>query len=94
MKAYDSTSVTTVSPLINGTIRLLGNPTSSELRIDNERQTATKYTVYDVQGKVLYEEQGTFTATHVIPIQYLTKGLYLLVVETAQSSVVLKFVKE
>ncbi len=78
-----------INQLLNITIH--PNPTSDFLTIDSDQMLQIKsYTIIDLQGKI--QQQDSFQST--IDVNYLSQGLYFLVLKGDQNQVVRRFIKK
>lgn len=73
-------------------LTLYPNPATDIIRIDAGNLSIRKYSVYDVYGKLLYEEQPTDAAAQY-DMSSLPSGVYLIEVRTESGKEVRKVVK-
>ncbi|MBI3518787.1 MAG: T9SS type A sorting domain-containing protein [Bacteroidetes bacterium] len=81
---------------LNSLVSLSPNPATTELAVhfSNTINIATKLSVTDVLGKVVFYSEINDGNTAVIPVNELTNGVYFIKIQQAKNSVVKKFVKE
>ncbi|MEG2070613.1 MAG: T9SS type A sorting domain-containing protein, partial [Bacteroidales bacterium] len=70
------------------------NPTSSELRIVNEKSLIQEIELFDMSGKRLYQNNQYSQFAIMLDVSYLIPGVYLLKILTDQGSVTRKIVKK
>jgi hypothetical protein len=79
----------------NSSIKLYPNPTTGELRIENEELRIENVEVYDIYGKKLSSHHLIPTSSHhLINISHLTAGMYFVNIHTATGEIVRKIVKQ
>ena len=67
-------------------LNIYPNPFHDHLTIQSDR-TVTAITVYDIYGKVVYEENSLFTTNKILETGDLAPGLYFVSVQFADHSV-------
>ncbi len=92
---FCDTILTTSVPIINhqsSTINIYPNPFSDEIIITNKNNEEAEVIVYDILSRVVAREK--FTSTTIINTEQLSKGMYVVSLETERERMVRKFVKE
>lgn len=100
---YDNISVSAVSMIPSASVdtvlsskfNIYPNPVTNMLTITNsENITIKKLTVYDVNGKTIKEQKGSFEKEHTLNVENLSAGTYLLHIETTEGTAVKKVIKK
>ncbi len=100
---YDNISVSAVSlipsasvdAVLSSKFNIYPNPVTNMLTITNsENITIKELTVYDVNGKTIKEQKGSFEKEHALNVENLSAGTYLLHIETTEGTAVKKVVKK
>jgi len=92
-----SGTVTIVSTGINVSnvlaFNISPNPTSDFLLIDLDKKINAEYTVFDIQGKKVFDAQY-FSNQIVLNVESLAKGIYTLQIKSSDFVVQRKFIKQ
>ncbi|MEL6651091.1 MAG: T9SS type A sorting domain-containing protein, partial [Bacteroidota bacterium] len=85
----DDFSVTSIPPSSLGGISLYPNPTNGFLQIDSERKLSGEVRLYDLQGKLIHQE-NILGQRFEITLPDTPNGLYLLEIRTSSERLVEK----
>jgi len=75
-------------------LKIFPNPTTGELKIDNEEMRIDNVEVYDMMGRLLQSKIVNLQSEIVIDISHLSIGVYFLRISTEAGEVVRKVLKE
>jgi len=85
-----------INDLLHDSISIYPNPVLDALILDIKVNSTVinKYSILDITGKLLVEEQVIFESNATINVGTLPSGLFLLVLESETGNLIHKFVKE
>jgi len=100
---YDNISVSAVNTIptasvdnvLSSKFNIYPNPVINMLTITNsENITIKELTVYDVNGKTIKEQKGSFEKEHTLNVENLSAGTYILHIKTESGTAVKSFIKK
>ena len=75
-------------------IRLYPNPTTGQLKIENDKSTISSIEIFDIAGKLQKSKIGKYEMGITIDISYFSAGIYFVQITTESGKMVKKVIKE
>ncbi len=95
VSAVNTIPTASVDTVLSSKFNIYPNPVTNMLTITNsENITIKKLTVYDVNGKTIKEQKGSFEKEHTLNVDNLSAGTYLLHIKTESGTAVKSFIKK
>ncbi len=95
VSAVNTIPTASVDNVLSSKFNIYPNPVTNILTVTNsENITIKELTVYDVNGKTIKEQKGSFEKEHTLNVDNLSAGTYLLHIKTDSGTAVKSFIKK
>ncbi|RRA96072.1 T9SS type A sorting domain-containing protein [Paenimyroides viscosum] len=95
VSAVSTVPTASVDNVLSSKFNIYPNPVTNMLTVTNsENITIKELTVYDVNGKTIKEQKGSFEKEHTLNVDNLSAGTYLLHIKTESGTAVKSFIKK